>query len=316
MSNETSILLIGLIASTLRLATPLIFATLGGVFSEKSGVVNIALEGIMTAGAFFAVLGSHITGNAWMGLLVGVLGGVLMAAIHAFLSIHLQAEQVVSGVGINVFSSAFVGFLLYKVFGNPSQSGSVASIPYPKEFFLNLPIIGDTFIGTILSDLNWFVWLAFIMVALSAFLFNKTALGLRIKAVGEHPKAADTLGISVYGIRYFSVIMSGVLGGLGGATLSIGILNSFRENMVSGRGFIALAAMIFGNWKPKNAMIACLLFGFAEALQLAAQGFSIKLPQEFYAAFPYALTMLVLVGVVGKTQAPAADGEPYKKGQR
>ncbi|SHJ44157.1 nucleoside ABC transporter membrane protein [Clostridium amylolyticum] len=311
MSNETRILIIGLIASTLRMATPLIFASLGGVFSEKSGVVNIALEGIMTAGAFFAVLGSHLTGNAWMGILFGIAGGMIFAAIHAFLSIHLQAEQVVSGVGINVFAAAFVGFMLYKVFGNPSQSEAVASIPYPTEFFAKIPVI-----GAVLKDLNWFVWLAFIMVIVSSYIFNKTPLGLRIKAVGEHPKAADTLGISVYGIRYFSVLMSGVLGGLGGATLSIGILNSFRENMVSGRGFIALAAMIFGNWKPKNAMIACLLFGFAEALQLAAQGFAFKLPQEFYAAFPYLLTMLVLVGVVGKTQAPAADGVPYKKGQR
>ncbi len=316
MSSDVGVTIIGLITATLRLSTPLIFAALGGVFSERAGVVNIALEGIMTAGAFFGVLGSYLTGSPWLGIIFAILGGMLFAAIHAFLSINLQADQVVSGVGINIFSSAFVGFLLYVFFGNPSQSSSVASVPYPKDLFLNMPLVGNTFIGTILADLNYFVWLAFIFVVISTFIFNKTPLGLRIKAVGEHPKAADTLGISVYGVRYFSVLMSGLLGGLGGATLSIGLLSSYRENMVSGRGYIALAAVIFGNWKPKNAMIACLLFGFAEALQLTAQGFAFKLPQEFYAAFPYILTMLVLIGIVGKTQAPAADGIPYKKGER
>lgn len=315
MSNG-SLLFIGLIASTLRLATPLIFAALGGIFSEKSGVVNIALEGIMIAGAFFAVLGSYITGNPWLGVVFAILGGMAFAAIHGFLAIQLQAEQVVSGVGINVFAAAFASFLLYVFFGNPSQSSTVTALPYNKEFFLNLPLLGDTVIGRILADLNYFVWLAFIMVIISAFIINKTPLGLRIRAVGEHPRAADTLGVSVYRIRYFSVILSGALGGLGGAALSIGILSSFRENMVSGRGYIALAAVIFGNWKPRNAMIASLLFGFAEALQLTAQGFPFSLPQELYSAFPYIITMLVLVGIVGKTQSPAADGIPYKKGER
>lgn len=316
MSDSTRILLISLATSTLRLSTPLIFAALAGVYSEKSGVVNIGLEGMMTAGAFFAVLGSYLTNSAWLGIVFAIIGGLLFAGLHGFLCINLKAEQVVSGVGINVFASAFVGFMLYVVFGNPSQSGSVTAIGYPKNFFRNIPFIGNTFIGDILGDLNWFVWLAFVMVIISIFIFNKTPLGLRIRAVGEHPKAADTLGISVYGIRYFSVLASGVLAALGGAALSIGLLNSYRENMVSGRGFIALAAVIFGNWKPQNAMVACLLFGFAEALQLVAQGFPINLPQEFYSAFPYLLTMIVLTGVVGRTIGPAANGVPYKKGER
>lgn len=311
MNNDTFILIIGVIAATLRLATPLIFATLGGIVSERAGVVNIALEGIMTAGAFFAVLGSYITGSPWMGIIFAMFGGVLFAAIHAFLSIHLQADQVVSGVGINVFASALIGYLVFKFFGNPSQTSAVASLEYPREFFAGIPVV-----GTILSQLNWFVWLAFILVFVVHYFLYKTPMGLRIRAVGEHPKAADTLGVSVYGIRYFSVLMSGVLGGLGGATLSIGIMNMYRENMVGGSGFIALAAMIFGNWKPKNAMGACILFGFAQALQLSAQGFGWSISREFFAAFPYILTMLVLAGFVGKTTPPKADGVPYKKGQR
>ncbi|MEW8956068.1 ABC transporter permease [Clostridium sp.] len=305
----SSVILI--IAATLRLATPLIFASLGGIFSEKSGVVNIALEGIMTAGAFFAVLGSYLTGSPWLALLFAMAGGLAFAALHAYLSIHLQADQVISGVGINVFSSALVGFLVFKVFGTPSQSASVTSMPYPKEFFAKIPLI-----GSLLAELNWFVWMALILVIVCSFVLFKTPFGMRLRAVGEHPKAADTLGVSVYKIRYAAVLLSGVLGGLGGATLSIGIMDLYRENMVSGRGYIALAALIFGNWKPKNAMFACLLFGFAEALQLYAKGWGLGIPQEFFAAFPYILTMIVMASFVGKTKPPAANGIPYKKGQR
>ncbi len=311
MNNPTVVVIIGLIAATLRLATPLIFTSLGGVFSEKSGVVNIALDGIMTAGAFFAVLGSFLTGNPWLGIVFGILGGVAFAALHAYLSIHLLADQVISGVGINVFAPAIVSYLVLVFFGTPSQSSNVASIPYPAAFFEKIPVI-----GALLKELNWFVWLAFILVFVSHYILFKTPLGLRIRAVGEHPKAADTLGISVYGIRYLSVIISGVLGGLGGATLSIGIMDLYRENMVSGRGFIALAAMIFGNWKPKNAMLACLLFGFAQALELNAGSLGLRIPSEFFQALPYLLTMLVLAGFVGKTQSPLYDGVPYKKGER
>lgn len=311
--NDTAVTssVILIIAATLRLATPLIFASLGGIFSERSGVVNIALEGIMTAGAFFAVLGSYITGNPWIAVLFAIAGGVAFAALHAYLSIHLQADQVISGVGINVFSAALVGFFVFKVFGTPSQSASVASMSYPKEFFSKIPLI-----GSLLAELNWFVWMAIILVFVTNYILFKTPFGMRLRAVGEHPKAADTLGVSVYKIRYAAVILSGVLGGLGGATLSIGIMDLFREGMVSGRGFIALAAVIFGNWKPKNAMLACLLFGFAETLQLYAKGWGLGIPQEFFAAFPYILTMLVMAGFVGKTKGPAANGVPYKKGQR
>lgn len=309
--NSMVYVILGLLAATLRLATPLIFTSLGGVFSEKSGVVNIALDGIMTAGAFFAVLGSHLTGNPWMGIIFGILGGSAFAALHAYLSIHLLADQTIAGVGINVFAPALVSYLIFTFFGTQSQTANVASLPYPSAFFEKIP-----FLGPLLKDLNWFVWLAFLMVIVAHYILYKTPLGLRIRAVGEHPKAADTLGVSVYGIRYFSVILSGVLGGLGGATLSIGLLNVYRENMVSGRGFIAIAAMIFGNWKPKNAMFACLLFGFAQSLEIYSKTFGWRIPGEFFLAFPYLLTMLVLAGFVGKTQPPLYDGIPYKKGER
>ncbi|MBU5486044.1 ABC transporter permease [Clostridium sp. MSJ-11] len=311
MDNSLMISLIGIIAATLRLATPLIFAALGGVFSEKSGVVNIALEGFMTTGAFFAVYGSYLTGNPWIGILFAMVSGAIMALIHAYLSINLKADQIISGVGINVFASALTGYLIVKFFKTNSQTSVVPSIPYPAELMAKVPILGP-----ILKELNWFVFMALILVFVSHYVLYKTPLGLRIRSVGEHPKAADTLGINVYKIRYLCVVLSGVLGGLGGATLSIGIMNLYRENMVSGRGFIALAAMIFGNWKPVNAMWASMLFAFAETFQLFAKGFGWSIPGEFYAAFPYIMTMLVLAGFVGRTKSPAANGVPYEKGQR
>lgn len=309
--GSTFILMVGLIAAMLRLATPLILTSLGGIFSEKSGVVNIALDGMMTAGAFFAVLGSYLTKNPWIGVLFGIGGGMIFAAIHAYLCIHLLADQTIAGVGINVFAPAIVSYLVFTFFGTPSQTDNVLAVPYPTQFFSKIPVIGD-----LLKELNWFVWLALILVAVATYILYKTPLGLRIRAVGEHPKAADTLGVSVYGIRYLSVLISGALAGLGGASLSIGVLNAYRENMISGRGFIAIAAMIFGNWKPKNALLACLLFGFAESLEIYAKTFGWTIPGEFFLAFPYILTMFVLAGFVGKTQPPLYDGIPYKKGER
>lgn len=311
MDNASIPLIVALLAATLRLGTPLILASLGGVFSEKSGVVNIGLEGIMVMGAFFGVYGSHVSGSPWVGLVFAMVAGGLVAAIHAFLSIHLKADQVVSGVAINLFASALTSYLLLVLFKRQGQTDAVASIPYPKEFMHSIPVL-----GTFLGELNWFVFISIGLVAVTYFVIYKTPLGLRIRAVGEHPKAADTLGINVYSIRYLCVILSGVLGGLGGAALSLSQTNLFREGMVAGRGFIALAAMIFGGWKPFGAMWACLLFAFAEAFQIVAQGFNWPIPGEFYAAFPYVLTMIALAGFVGKTQAPAEDGVPYSKGER
>lgn len=301
-----------LIASTLSLATPLIFAGLGGAFSERSGVVNIGLDGMMIMGAFFAVYGTHITGSPFVGLLFAGLAGGAMAAIHAVLSIHLKADQVVSGTAINLFATALSSFLIVKLFNKGGQTDGVAIFPYAVPGFIK----GIPFIGTIASGINWFVIMAVVLVFVANYVFYRTPLGLRIRSVGEHPKAADTLGISVYGMRYLCVILSGVLAGIGGAALSIGVTPLYREGMVAGRGFIALAALIFGNWKPVGTLGACLLFGFAEAFQIRAQGFGWNLPTELYSSLPYILTMLALAGFVGKTTAPAADGVPYEKGQR
>jgi general nucleoside transport system permease protein len=310
MHNITVIM--GVIASTFLLATPLIFAGLGGVFSEKSGVVNIGLDGMMIMGAFFGVYGSYLTGSAVVGIVFALIAGAAMAAIHAFLSITLKANQIVSGTAINLFSAALSSFLIVKLFGRGGQTDGVNGLPWNVPKFINdIPVV-----GTFMSNINWFVIIALILVAISHYILYKTPLGLRIRSVGEHPKAADTLGINVYSMRYLCVIISGALAGLGGAALSLGVTPLYREGMVSGRGFIALAAMIFGNWKPKGTLLACLLFGFAEAFQIKAQSFGWSLPTELYSSSPYILTMLALAGFVGKTKPPAADGEPYEKGQR
>lgn len=308
---DKSIIII-MIASTLRMATPLIFAGIGGVFSEKSGVVNIGLDGMMIMGAFFGVLGSYITGSPVMGILFAAAGGGALALIHAFLSIHLKADQIISGTAINLFATAFASFLIFKTFKKGGQTDIVTGLSYNiPSFIKGIPIIGP-----IIGGLNWFVILAFILVIISNFVLFKTPLGLRIRAVGEHPSAADTLGIDVYKIRYICVILSGILAGIGGSALSIGMTPVYKEGMVAGRGFIALAAMIFGNWKPTGTMWACLLFAFGNALEINAQSLGLKIPTEVYAMIPYILTMLALAGFVGKTVAPAADGEPYEKGQR
>jgi simple sugar transport system permease protein len=310
--DSTVAIIIGLFASTLRNATPLIFAGLGGVFSEKSGVTNIGLEGMMTIGAFFAVLGTFFTGSPLVGMILAMIAGAAVASIHAFLSITLRSDQIISGTAINLFSSALASFLIFTIFKKGGQTDVVSTLGYniPK-FIKDIPVIGP-----FLADLNWFVILALVLVAVSAFVINKTPLGLRIRSVGEHPRAADTLGINVQGTRYLCVILSGALAGLGGAALSIGVASIYREGMVAGRGFIALAAMIFGNWKPVGTMLASLLFGFATAFQIIAQGFGWQLPSEVYTALPYILTMLALAGFVGKTVCPLADGEVYEKGDK
>jgi len=305
--------LITLLAQTLRIATPLIFAALGGIISEKSGVVNIGLEGMMVIGAFFAVFGSHATGSPLMGILFGVLAGGVLGLIHAVLSIHLRADQVISGTAINLFSTALASFLIFKLFGGKGgQTDIVDGLSYNiPQGIKDIPLLGK-----FISDLNWFVILAVILVIIMQYVLYKTPIGLRIRAVGEHPKAADTLGISVYKIRYLCVILSGMLAGLGGAALSLGITPLYREGMVAGRGFIALAAVIFGNWNPLGAFGASMLFAFGSAFNIFAQKLSWNLPSEVYTVIPYVLTMLALAGFVGKTTGPRASGKPYEKGSR
>ncbi len=317
MELLASVLTVSLFASTIRAATPLILAALGGIFSERSGVVNIALEGIMLIGAFFAMMISYL--GVQMGLpplvcaLFGMVGamvfGVLISMIHAVVSIRFRADQVVSGVAINILAVGLTGFLLQLIFKTSGNSPSVPNLSaMPIPGLASIPILGDIFFNQ-----PPIVYLALIAVPLSAFVLFRTPLGLRIRAVGEHPKAADTVGINIFQLRYLGVGLSGVLAGLGGAYLSIGQLNIFTEGMTNGRGFIALAAVIFGKWNPWGALGACLLFGFADAIQISLQNAGVNIPSDFLLMLPYILTLVALAGFIGRSRPPAAAGVPYDK---
>lgn len=299
--------LIFFLTATLRLATPLVFTSLGGLISEKSGVLNIGLEGMMTIGAFFAVYGSYLTGSGYVGVLFAIIAGGLIALLHAILSISFRANQTISGTAINLAGTALASFLIYVIFNRGGSTDSVNKILYEvPEFIERIPIL-----GTFLSDLNFFIILAVVLVIMFNYILEKTVIGLRIRAVGEHPQAVDTMGINVYRLRYFCVILSGMLAGLGGAALSLGTTPIYVDGMVAGRGFIALAAMIFGKWKPYRAFVACLIFGFADALQIQAQGFGWALSTEVYSIIPYVLTIFTMIIFARGSFGPKMIGKPY-----
>ncbi len=296
------------IASTIRLATPLVLAALGGLFSERSGVINIALEGKMLAGAFTAAAVTYAadkrlglgTASPWVGLLAGMLAGLLIAAIYAVSCIKFKADQVVSGAAINILMIGMPGFLSGAFF---LSSGSTPQIP--KDHLLpQSPIVIAIAIG--------------VLVAVIWYVLYKTPFGLRLRSVGENPEAADAAGVSVSKIRYSGVLLAGVLAGIGGAYLSIGQSSLFTRNMTAGRGFIALAALIFGKWRPVPTLLACLLFGFTEAVSNYMQGV-VKLPSgedipvQFIQMVPYVLTIVVLAGFIGSSRPPRALGIPYQK---
>ena len=296
---------LALITSTIRLSTPLILAALGGMFSERSGVINIALEGKMLSGAFTAAAVTYAAdtklhmGNAspWVGLLAAILAGLFIAAIYAVACIRFKADQVVSGAAINILMLGIPGFLSGAFF---LSSGSTPQLP--KEHLIPLTPI----------------FIAFAMVFVSWYVMYRTPFGLRLRAVGEKPEAADAAGVSVNQIRYWGVLLAGALAGIGGAYLSIGQSSLFTRNMTAGRGFIALAALIFGKWRPVQTMLACLLFGFTEAVSIQMQG-AVKLPSgedipvQFIQMVPYVLTIIVLAGFIGSSKPPGALGIPYQK---
>jgi simple sugar transport system permease protein len=300
-----------LIASTLRAATPLTFAALGGIFSERSGVVNIGLEGMLLMGAFFGFLGADKLGSWEWGILCGVAAGAGLAAIHAVISIHLRADQIVSGTAVNFLALGVTGYFFIEVYTDQGTPGDVSTIPA-----VSIPWIEDLgFVGPAIGRMHILIWVAIAFVVLAHFTLFRTSTGLRLRSVGEHPRAADTVGISVYGVRYAAVILSGALAGLGGVYLSNGITHSFNENLSAGRGFIALAAVIFGRWRPFGAFAACLLFGFSEALALRLPGAygEDQAWTTLFRALPYVVTLVVVAGVVGRSIPPAADGKPYVK---
>jgi ABC-type uncharacterized transport system permease subunit len=297
-----------LVAAMLRYATPLLFAALGGIVSERSGVINIGLEGMMLMGCFFGIWGADVLGSWVLGLLVAAVAGGLLALVHAVFSIHLRANQVVSGTGINFLALGITGYFFTAHYGPNGTPSNVSQVPNVR-----LPLIQHVgFFGAAIGDANLMTWLGLLLVpVLGVFLF-RTRWGLRLRAVGEKPRAADTVGLPVIRIRYVAVVVSGMLAALGGAYLSVGFVGSFSPDMTEGRGFIALAAVIFGRWRPGGALVATLLFGFSSALADRLPTFSATLATLFQ-ALPYLLTLVAVAGVIGRSRPPAASGIPYVK---
>lgn len=292
-------------AGILRTATPLALVALGGVFTERSGVVNIGLEGMMLIGAFFGVWIAAGSGNAWLGLLAAVFFGALIALVHGVIAISFRADQIVSGVGINLLGLGLTGFL-YETF-TPNGFNSLAGIPD-----ISIPGISSIpWVGEVIGKQNSLVYITVILFIGAHFLLFKTTLGLRIRAVGERPRAADTVGINVYQIRYLCVTLSGGLAGLAGAYLSLGLINNFSINMTSGRGFIGLAAMIVGKYTPFGALAACLLFGFGQQIQTSGLVQQPSFAGNVVAIAPYVITLIAVGGFIGRATPPAADGVPY-----
>ena len=307
---------ISLLFSAIRLATPLVLAAIGGLYSERSGVINIALEGLMLAGAFTAASVTYYVHNPWIGLASAILAGALVGSLIAFACISCKANQVVTGTGINILFIGLPAVLSGALF---LSSGSTPQIP--KENTLpTLNHLLPSFLPQwrVITEISSISLLAVILVLVTRYILYRTPFGLRLRAVGENPEAADAAGVGVNRIRYLCVILSGALAGIGGAYLSIGQSSLFTRNMTAGRGFIALAALIFGKWRPVQTMLACLLFGFADALTIQMQGVA-KLPSgddipvQFIQMIPYLVTIIVLAGFIGQSRAPKAIGIPYLK---
>jgi simple sugar transport system permease protein len=296
-------LLLSALAQTLRISVPYGLAAVGGALSERGGVINIALEGILLLGALGYVLGAHFTGSAWAGLAAAALAGVAVALVHAFVTVTCRADQITSSLGLNLAALGLSRFVLKEVFGSSSNSSRVAGLPQ-----WDVPLLGRVpFVGPLFG--NPLFLLAALLVAAAWIVLFRTPFGLRLRATGEHPEATATLGLSVARLRYAGVLLSGLFAGLGGAWLAAD-QRSFTDGMSGGRGYIALAAMIVGKWNPLGAVAACLLFGFCETLQIRLQGGA--LPNEFLQMLPYLVTMIVLAGAIGRAHPPAAVGVPYE----
>jgi general nucleoside transport system permease protein len=297
-----------LVAAMLRFAIPLIFGALGGVICERSGVINIGLEGMMLMGAFFGIFGADLTGSWFAGCLIGMAAGGALALIHAVFSISFRGDQVVSGTAVNFLAFGITGYVFIAHYGDQGTPGDV-----PRAPELSLPLIEDvSFFGEAIGNANVLTWIALLLVPLMTIYLFRTPRGLRLRSVGEKPRAAETVGVRVIPTRYVAVVASGMLAALGGAYLSVGLVGSFNEIMTDGRGFIALAAVIFGNWRPFGALAAALLFGFSSALAQRLPEFS-ESTAVLFQALPYVLTLIVVAGVVGRSRPPASVGIPYVK---
>jgi general nucleoside transport system permease protein len=302
----------GVLATTLRLATPIAFAGLGGVITERSGVTNIALEASMLVGAFFGIVAGDKTGSLPIAIVVAVLAGTALAGLHALASVTFRADQIVSGMALNILALGLTSYLNYQLYGTTGTPADVPTVPP-----LVLPVVsGIPFVGDVIGKQNWLVWVMFLLVIVFQLFLFRTVPGLRLRAVGEHPRAADTVGIDVRRTRYWAVLASGAIASLGGVFLSMAISGSFTDNMTNGRGFIGLAAMIFGRWTPIGALVASLIFGYGDALSVSLQGQSIgdfRFPVQLLSTIPYLLTIFAVAGFVGRSRPPAADGLPYEK---
>ena len=310
VAAEGSMNLTGLLQTMVARSVPIIFGALSGILCERSGVVNIAIEGMLLSSAFAAAVTASITGDYWSGILAAMITGGLMALLLGILAIRYQVDQIIAGFVINILATGLTSYLHQGVLvPNPTLNQP------PRVERLPIPVLSDIpVIGPILFQHNMFVYLAFILVGVIWFGLFKTRWGLRVRAVGEHPRAADTVGINVTFVRYRNVILGGIVAGLGGAYFTIGSTGTFEREMTGGRGYIGLAAMIFGGWNPLGAAGAGLVFGFADAIQARAAIFKIPVPSEFLLMLPYLVTIIVVAGLVGRVRAPAADGQPYQKG--
>ena len=301
-----------LILATVRMAVPLIFIATAELYSERAGMVNIGLEGLAAIGSLVGFLMCYITGSAWIGILCGALAGILVNMIYAFATVTLCANHTVYGMAINIFAPALASFINRIYFGAGSQLNQIKLMDT-----VNIPGLKDIpFIGSLLFNQTPMVYLAFALVISTSIFFNRTKAGLNYKSVGEHPKAAATLGIPVIRIKYLSCVICGALCGIGGAYLTTCYSNTFTEGNIAGRGFIGLAAVIFGRWSAVGVMLACLFFGFCDALQIRLQVMSIGIPYQFFQMIPYVATIIVLSILGGKKSGPAAKGQPYRPEER
>jgi len=308
--RDKSLNLTGMLVSSVISATPIALAALCGIYSERSGVVNIGIEGMLLMGAFVSVVIASVTHNVYIGFLAGVLSGVVLAALHAVLSIRYRVNQIVSGTGIIILSLGLTSYF-YRAFliPNPRLNSPGTVLPsLPIPLLWRIPVLGPIFFNQ-----SPVIYVLFLLIIFTQFFYNYTKWGLRIRSVGENPKAADTLGINVFSLRYISVLISGAIAGLAGAYMSIGSIGFFNEGMSAGKGFLGLAAMIFGNWNPGGAFLGSLIFGFFDSWQDKLSILQVGIPSEFLQMAPYIATMIILAGFIGRSRMPAADGTPYKK---
>jgi len=301
-----------LLLSTIRMATPILIVALAELYSEKAGLVNIGLDGIMSFGALIGFLVSYITGSPFLGILAGAFGGILINMVYAFCTITLGAEQIVYGMAINIFAPAIASFI-YKVYFGINSSLIQANLmqEFPIPVLSKIPIFGNLFFNH-----TPIVYLAYLFVPITYIFFNKTKIGLNYRAVGEHPKAAESLGINVVSYKYIASIICGAIAGIGGAYLTTCYISTYTDGVVSGRGFIALSAVIFGRWMPGGILVAALLFGFTDALQIRLQVMSANTPYQLLAMIPYLSTLFVLAFLGIKKAGPKACGKPYFREER